>query len=139
VKISSMRAEFVELIPKQLEDGVLYVSRKFQTASHLCCCGCKTKIVTPFRNAEYTLTERGGGVSLAPSIGNWDHPCQSHYWIENSSVVWAAPMSRAAIHAGRAHDDALRDAYFAKVAWPWYRRLWTKMRVLWQAVWKDRK
>lgn len=74
MKISSMRPEFVEFIPKQLEDGVLYISRKFQTASHLCCCGCKTKIVTPFRNAEYRLTEGNDGLSLSPSIGNWIIP-----------------------------------------------------------------
>lgn len=139
MKIVSMRPEFVEFIPKQLEDGVLYISQKFRTASHNCCCGCKTKIVTPFRNAEYTLTQANGGVSLSPSIGNWDHPCQSHYWIKNNAVLWAAPMSRAAILVGRTHDDALREAYFAKVAWPWYRRLWAKVCASWQALRIDRK
>lgn len=137
--ISSLRPAYVEFIPKQLEDGVLYISQRFQTASHLCCCGCKTKIVTPFRNAEYTLTSKGDRVSLSPSIGNWDHPCQSHYWIENNEVVWAAPISRAAIIAGRAHDDAFRDAYFSKAAWPWYRRLWSYVVLTLKTLWNASK
>jgi hypothetical protein len=122
VRVASLRPEYVEFIPKNLEDGVLYVSRKFQTASHCCCCGCGTKIVTPLRETDYRLATNGNLVSLYPSIGNWNHPCQSHYWIKDGAVVWAAPMTKAQIQAGRAHDDALRQAHFAKVAWPWWRR-----------------
>jgi hypothetical protein len=136
VKISSLRPAYVEFIPKQLEDGVLYISQRFQTASHLCCCGCKTKIVTPLRNAEYKLTSKGDQVSLSPSIGNWDHPCQSHYWIENNAVILAAPMTKAQILAGRASDDAFRDAYFTKAAWPWYRQFGSRIRMAWNNFWK---
>lgn len=118
----SLRPLYVEFIPKELEDGVLYISRRFNTASHRCCCGCGTKIVTPLRETEYQLTDHGGQVSLHPSIGNWDHPCQSHYVIKANRVIWAPSMTRAQIQFGRTHDDALKDAYFAKVAWPWWRR-----------------
>jgi hypothetical protein len=123
-----MRPEYVEFIPKTLEDGVLYISKKFKTATHRCCCGCGTKIVTPLRPTEYTLTEYGNFVSLAPSIGNWNHPCQSHYLIQDNAVVWAGRMSRKAIRRGRAHDDAQKDAYFGKPTWwqrakRWYRGL----------------
>jgi hypothetical protein len=31
-------------------------------------------------------------------------------------------MSEAEIRLGRAHDDVLKEAYFAKVAWAWWRR-----------------
>ena len=72
----SMRPEYVEFIPKTLEDGVLYISKKFRTASHRCCCGCGTKIVPPLRETEYKLIRRGDLISLHPSIGNWNHPCQ---------------------------------------------------------------
>jgi hypothetical protein len=122
VRAQSVRPEFVEFIPKVLEEGVLYISKKFRTASHRCCCGCGTKIVTPLRETEYRLTQEADRVSLYPSIGNWNHPCQSHYWIKNNQVAWAAAMSHAEIQLGRAHDDALKQAYFAKVAWPWWRR-----------------
>ncbi len=122
MKVQTVRPEYVDFIPKVLEDGVLYISTRFKTASHSCCCGCGTKIVTPLRETEFRLIEQGGLVSLHPSIGNWNHPCQSHYWIRENRVLWAAPMTKTQIQMGRAHDDALKDAYFEKVAWPWWRR-----------------
>jgi hypothetical protein len=128
VKAQSLRPEYVEFIPKGLEGGVLYISKKFRTASHRCCCGCGTKIVTPLRETEYRLIERGHLVSLHPSIGNWNHPCQSHYWIRDNQVVWAAAMSQAEIRLGRVHDDALKEAYFAKAAWPWWRRAGSRIK-----------
>jgi hypothetical protein len=125
VRAHSVKPAYVEFIPKTLESGVLYISKKYRTASHLCCCGCGTKIVTPLRETEYSLTDHGELVSMSPSIGNWNHPCQSHYWIKDNQVVWAGPLSKAEIRRGRAHDDALKDAYFGKVAWPWWRRAWS--------------
>ena len=123
-----MHPRYVEFIPKELGEGVLYISKRFNTASHLCCCGCGTKIVTPLRETEYRLTAQGDRVSLDPSIGNWNHPCQSHYFIRNNSVVWAGRMTPAEIRLGRAHDDAQKEAYFAQVAGPWWRRLWGRIR-----------
>jgi hypothetical protein len=128
VRAQSIRPEYVEFIPKVLEEGVLYISKKFRTASHRCCCGCGTKIVTPLRETEYRLTERGDTVSLHPSIGNWNHPCQSHYWIRENRVDWAGAMSKAQIRAGRAHDDASKEAYFAKAAWPWWRQAGSRVK-----------
>jgi hypothetical protein len=122
MKALSVRPEYVESIPRELADGVLYVSRKYGTASHRCCCGCGTKIVTPLRETEYTLTERSGAVSLSPSIGNWNHPCQSHYWITDNQVVWTGKMTQAQIRAGRAHDDALKQTYFSQQTAPWWQR-----------------
>jgi hypothetical protein len=124
VRMHALQPIYVEFIPKSLENGALYISKKHRTSSHLCCCGCGSKIVTPLRETEYSLTEQGDVVSLSPSIGNWNHHCQSHYWIRENQVVWAGPMSKAEIRRGRAHEDALQDAYFGKVAWPWSRRAW---------------
>jgi hypothetical protein len=128
VRIDSIRPAYVAFIPPVLEDGVLYISRRFGTASHRCCCGCGTKIVTPLRPTEYELIERGDRVSLEPSIGNWNHPCRSHYWIRDGRVVWSWPMSAAEIAAGRAHDDALKRDYFRKLSAPWWRRAWDRFR-----------
>ena len=121
MKLKIIQAEYVEFIPKELENGILYVSRKYRTASHLCCCGCGTKIVTPLRNTEYVLIEGGQFVSLYPSIGNWNHPCQSHYWISDNHVVWSRQMSKEEIMMGRTYDDALKDYYFNRAACPWWR------------------
>ena len=124
MKAHSVRPVYVEFIPKTLSSGVLYISKKFRTASHLCCCGCGTKIVTPLRETEYSLTERGQLVSLSPSIGNWNHPCQSHYWIRENNVVWSGPMSKTEIRRGRTQDDELKDAYYRKAARPRWRWAW---------------
>jgi hypothetical protein len=131
MKTHALRPEYVEFMPATLDQGVLYISRRFRTASHLCCCGCGTKIVTPLRETEYSLADRGGLVSLYPSIGNWDHPCRSHYWIKNNAVLVAGNMSRSRIDADRAADDALKDAYFARLSGPWWRRAaaWVTERV----------
>ena len=128
MKAHTIRPQYVEFIPKVLEDGVLYISRTYRTASHRCCCGCGTKIVTPLRATEYRLIERDGAVSLHPSIGNWNHPCQSHYWLRENRVVWAGPMSRVDIQRGRIQDDALKVDYFANTAWPWWRRAWSRLK-----------
>ena len=50
-RIMQISHEFVEFIPEQLEQGVIYVSRRYSTASHLCCCGCGLKAVTPLNAA----------------------------------------------------------------------------------------
>jgi hypothetical protein len=121
MRMHSLRPEYVEFIPRELSDGVLYISKKFGTASHRCCCGCGTKIVSPLRETEYSLTERHGAVSLHPSIGNWNHPCQSHYWIRDNQVIWAGKMSRAEIERGRRYDDALTRAHFSRCG-PWWLR-----------------
>jgi hypothetical protein len=44
---TALRPEFVEFIPEQLEDGVLYISHRYGTALHLCCCGCCSEVVKP--------------------------------------------------------------------------------------------
>jgi hypothetical protein len=131
MRAQMMRPKYVEFIPKALEDGVLYISNEFRTAIHRCCCGCGTKIVTPLHETEFSLVERGDNVSLHPSIGNWDHPCQSHYWIRDNQVIWAEAMTKEQIRMGRVHDDALKQAYFAKVAWPWWRRAASVVKGWW--------
>ena len=104
MRISRLQAEFVEFIPEHLAPGVLYISRRYSTAAHLCCCGCGLEVVTPLNPAKWHLSEQGGKVSLSPSIGNWSLPCQSHYWVEEGLVQWAGAMSPAAIAAVKARD-----------------------------------
>jgi Family of unknown function (DUF6527) len=115
---------YVESFPKTLEDGVLYISRQFNTACHRCCCGCGTKIITPLRPTEYRLTDVGERVSLYPSVGNWNHPCQSHYVICNGQVLRAGPMGQAEIDEGRAHDEAEKRAYYSQPAQIWLTDVW---------------
>ena len=77
---------FVQYIPENLEEGVLYVSIEYATAIHSCCCGCGNQVVTPFTPNDWKIIFDGESVSLHPSIGNWNFACQSHYWINNNHV-----------------------------------------------------
>jgi hypothetical protein len=88
MRINSLKPEFVEHIPEKLEDGVLYVTLKYDVAIHLCACGCREKTVTSLGNGGWTFFY-DGRVSLHPSIGNQRMPCGSHYWIEGDTVRWA--------------------------------------------------
>jgi len=112
LKANKMRPEYVELMPKVLEDGVLYISEKYMTAAHRCCCGCGRKVVTPLRPTEWTLSKSSAGVTLHPSIGNWGFPCRSHYFIRNNRVIWAGDMSQAQIQRGRRLDKRAKEEYF---------------------------
>ena len=103
--------EFVEYIPETLADGTIYVSVRFATAVHLCCCGCGSEVVTPISPADWQVTFDGVSVSLDPSIGIWSLPCQSHYWIRRNRVVWARRRRRNEIEAGRLQDRLTQEQY----------------------------
>jgi hypothetical protein len=117
----------VEFMPKVLEPGILYVSEKYRTAAHLCACGCGEKIRTPLGPTEWSVKRGSRGPSLWPSVGSWQRPCRSHYVIEGD-VRWANQWSNAQVKAGRADEQARRDAYFDVgkprfSIWRWVRNL----------------
>ena len=112
MKRDSITHQFVEFIPDQLEEGVVYVTIEYATAVHRCCCSCGSEVTTNFSPTDWKLIFDGKTISLDPSIGNWSFPCQSHYWVRRNKVVWAGQMSREQIDAGRARDRALKTAYF---------------------------
>ena len=107
-----LRHEFVDHIPEQLDDGVLYVSIRFGTIVHLCACGCGEEVVTPLGPVEWRLTYDGRTVSLVPSIGNWSFPCKSHYWIDEGVVRWARGFSEAEVALVRQKARTRRDGYY---------------------------
>lgn len=106
---------FVGDMPERLEDGHLYISHRHALAIHLCCCGCRNEVVTPLSPAEWQLNVRHRKVSLSPSIGNWDFPCRSHYWIRSNRIEWASQMSDAQIAAVRARDRSDLARHIAQV------------------------
>ena len=111
--IKILRHEFVEFIPNEIKEGIIYVSVNYATAVHKCCCGCGNEVVTPITPIDWTLSFDGETISLYPSIGNWSYPCQSHYWIRRNKVDWALKWSREEIKSGRNRDAAMKEKYFA--------------------------
>ena len=110
-RVRVIRHEFVEFVPKELEEGVLYVSVPYSTTVHKCACGCGSKIALPLSPTKWRLMWDGETVSLWPSIGNWSYPCRSHYWIEQGRIEWAPAWTHDEIQANRAIDKARHDGY----------------------------
>ena len=109
MKQSIMKYEFVEFIPAQVQEGVLYISIPHSTAIHQCACGCGSEVVTPLHPTGWEVSFNGEAVSLNPSIGNWSFPCQSHYWITRNKIRWARKWTTSEIEEGRAYDRELRS------------------------------
>ena len=93
----------VQYMPAKLDPGVLYVAETYGAAAHLCACGCGTIVRTPLNR--WALTETKDGPSLDPSVGNWQEPCRSHYWIERGEAKWADQWSAEEIAAGRRREE----------------------------------
>jgi hypothetical protein len=108
----TLKHEFVEFIPEDLKEGTVYISVRFATVSHLCVCGCKSKVVTPLTPTDWQLIFDGKTISLDPSIGNWSFACKSHYWIRNNRVKWATQWSQEQIDRGRNRDRYAKEKYF---------------------------
>lgn len=80
---------YVDTIPDILEDRKIYISEKFHISVHNCLCGCGDKVVMPLNHGEGFFKDNGwmliknvnGTISFAPSIGNFQSACKSHYII----------------------------------------------------------
>lgn len=133
--MTELEHRFVEFIPKELEDDVIYISMRFKTIVHKCVCGCGNKTVTPLSPTDWKLIFNGKYISVAPSIGNWSFPCQSHYWITDNRVEWACKWTEGEIRAGRNYNRMKKDNYYSQseqnrnknnknVRDPWWKFKW---------------
>lgn len=80
--------QFVSRVPTTLEPGTLYICLECNVVIHLCPCGCGEKVVLPIAPDQWHFNYDGEGVTLSPSIGNFQFPCRSHYFIRNNRVIW---------------------------------------------------
>jgi hypothetical protein len=112
---NKIRLQKVKYLPTELEPGILYVSLKYGVAGHLCPCGCENKIITPLDPTEWHLTIKKGKPSLYPSIGNWQLPCKSHYWITDGEIEWSYKWTQEQILAGRIEENKKRELYYEKL------------------------
>jgi hypothetical protein len=111
--LNRIEPEFVEFVPDELQPGILYISMEYATASHLCCCGCGEKVVTPFTPTDWRMTYDGETVSLRPSIGNWEQDCRTHYVIDCNRVVEHGPWTRVQVERERARDHSAKTRHYS--------------------------
>jgi len=119
----------VHFLPKDHEEGVLYVSEEYGVAGHLCACGCRNKVITPLGPTEWSITISNNRASLYPSIGNWQLPCKSHYWIKNGTIEWSHELTEEEVEMGWKAEESKREIYFsglikAQKGKSIYRRIW---------------
>lgn len=110
-RTENIKPEFVEYIPNEIEPGVLYISEKYETAIHKCCCGCGEEVVTPLTPVKWLLRRKGNLVTLYPSIGNWTFKCKSHYWIRQNKVEWAGQLTDKQIRRVQQRDQDDNQIY----------------------------
>lgn len=113
---TEVRPEFVEFIPDRLEDGVIYVSTRFGTIVHACCCGCSSEVATPLSPVGWSFAYDGQAITLDPSVGSLGLKCQSHYWNYRNRVDWAPQWSTQRIAWGRRKDAADYRSYYDREA-----------------------
>ena len=84
IKQASIYLVKVEYTPefKDMKQGFLYYSEKYEVATHLCLCGCKHICSMPIKNGEWSIIEESKGVTIIPSILQ-RFECKSHYIVNN--------------------------------------------------------
>lgn len=128
--MTTISYKFVELIPDQIENGILYISIKYCTAIHKCCCECGNEVVTPLSPTDWQLIFDGKSISLYPSIGNWNFTCRSHYWIRNNKIIWSEKWTEEEINAGRHQDSLNKMKYYGENSLQQNKEINTKHREL---------
>lgn len=90
MRITEIKPEYVDNVPalSGMKEGVLYINKNDKWTLHLCPCGCGKPVMLPIGDYAWTLTERDKGVTMRPSVGNFDFPCKSHYYITVNKIEW---------------------------------------------------
>lgn len=113
-KTSDFKIEFVHYIPKEFNQGVLYISMEYSLVMHLCACGCGEKVATPLSPDDWKLYYDGELITLSPSVGNWDFPCRSHYWIKRNKAIFIENIKDWNIDRKSTKQKDLYNSIFSK-------------------------
>jgi hypothetical protein len=128
MRLCNFETTFVTYVPRDLDNGHLYVSMEYSTAVHLCACGCSTKTVTPLARDGWTL-KFDGTVTLRPSVGNGQSPCRANYLITGNAVEWLPTIGTAATREALTRDrQAAAAAHAARRPRVWWSRLTEALR-----------
>lgn len=90
------RYRLVERIPNILQEGIVYHTEEFELAGLLCACGCGHRITLLVPDSHRVSDERGYA-TIWPSIGVFDAPCKSHYFINAGEIQWRPAFSASQV------------------------------------------
>jgi hypothetical protein len=130
-RINDVTFEFVDLLPGELVDGVVYVSLENRTVVHKCCSGCGERVVLNLSPAGWKLTFDGETISLSPSIGNGSLDCNSHYWIRENKVEWSSPLSASETRRSQAANRSDVVSHYDR---PVNKGIWQRVRARWRKL-----
>lgn len=107
-----------------MEPGVVFHSEEFELAGLLCACGCGHRITLLVPDS-HEIIDQAGWATVRPSIGVFDAPCKSHFFIHNGNVAWmpafsgsqAASIMQAQIARHVARDHKPLSLWRRLVAW----------------------
>ena len=114
--LSSLKPRFIDLVPRDIESGFLYISIEYATTVHLCACGCGERVVLPLHPTDWKLSYDGLSVTMRPSVGNWGFPCRSHYLITKNLIEWAGECDEEKVAKGRHRSQVNRIAFDQRMA-----------------------
>lgn len=112
-RVGHLRPDFVDSFPQPMSSGILYISVKFNSCGHLCCCGCGSEVITPLSPAQWSFAYNGQEATLEPSIGNWTLECKSHYWVRSGRVTWSRRFTGSEVEINQTKDRADLEALYA--------------------------
>ncbi|TXD73555.1 DUF6527 family protein [Aequorivita antarctica] len=104
--------QFVEFMPDDIQEGIIYISLEYKSVIHKCACGCGKEVNTPLHSTGWKMIYNGETISLKPSVGNWSFDCKSHYWIINNDVQWSSKWSDEKIRKVRKMENSERQEYY---------------------------
>jgi len=92
-KLFELKPEFVNEMPIELDNNILYISEEFGISIHLCACGCGQKTVIDLKprwKDGWSLMNNAGKITIRPSIGNFsgENPYHAHYFITENRIDW---------------------------------------------------
>lgn len=113
MKMKQITPKFVDEIPDDIQDRILYISLKYNSVIHKCACGCGEIVSTPLeRKHGWIIQYDGEKCSLYPSIGNGAYGCHSHYYIRENKILWLDDIDILKVEKGKAKDSTIKTKPF---------------------------
>jgi hypothetical protein len=122
------RYQKVDRTPATLVDGVVYHNEDFELAALSCACGCGHRITLLVPDS-HQVFDHGGFATVRPSIGVFDAPCLSHFFVTAGDVEWLDAFSQPSAAAIMQRQIARHVGFETKRA-TWFQRLVQRVRKL---------